>query len=249
VDCLAGAVDRPAPPGARSLAFFADGACAAGDADEGTRGCRPGARLRRPPHLALGDRAAGALRVVEVPAGCTPARVFAGAGAQLLACALGEHDERARLRFVDAAGRFTTEADVGVPADRLGPLLAAPDGTLVLGVRCAPGTDCVALVRRPLAIGAGGAWREVRVPGARALGPLAGGRAIVLGRAGGAPTRLQVSIAGPDGEVSAAAPPAPVAGSLIGFRVVGGRLELADTTGTWRQLQADGSLLPPGDSP
>ncbi len=149
--CLRGAPDAPPMGTDTQVGFYGDGLCA-----RDAKGACTDAPWVRAPHVSVGGK------VVDVPAGCDPERLLTAGGIGVLFCNKGKGEYQ--LHTIGKGAKWTDEGILAFGA--IEDLSIATDGTLVLHPKC-PTKDTkladtcgAALVRRPVALGTAGAWRE-----------------------------------------------------------------------------------------
>ncbi|MGK3964607.1 hypothetical protein WMF38_10575 [Sorangium sp. So ce118] len=182
--CLLSSVPPRPPPTRTSVATFGDGVC---DAARVPPGGACAAHLARPPTFAVVDRAAGTVTPVAAPEGCPqPVALRSAAGVGVLICRGGGGGAALFVR-AGAQGPWRAEGEHAIPAETVGQLVAAPDGTLLLLGPKPPASAAsadrreplLALVRSPLPPGAPQAWRRVAAPDGVAVLPAPGGAALL----------------------------------------------------------------------
>jgi hypothetical protein len=162
----------------------------------------------RPPSLVVLDHREGKLSFGALPAGCQrPRQVRSLRGIALLVCEAAADERKSQIFAADARGAWHEEALLDAPAEQLSWFIDAPDGTLLVQSchydrerekKEGSGHLCGrAFVRRPVALGAAGAWRQLRATDALTYRPLSGGRALVVDRAGAGNNAIQLLIEGP----------------------------------------------------
>jgi len=215
VFCLRGMPDVPPKGTATEVAFFGDGACA-----KDAKGlCSDGPWLREP-HVSVGGK------VVDVPAGCDPARLLTAGGIGVLFCNKGPGDYQ--LHTVDKGAKWADEGRVAFGA--IEDLSIATDGTLVLHPVCPTketklADSCgPALVRKPVALGTAGAWRKTSTPRALAYRALPGGEVLVVAvTKAGDSTRFDLVVERPVG-VETLVSGIALVDDLVGLTVEPGRI-------------------------
>ncbi|WP_437963786.1 hypothetical protein WMF04_29150 [Sorangium sp. So ce260] len=178
--CLLQAAPPQPPPTRTWIATFGDGIC---DPARVPPGGACAAHLTRPPTFAVVDQLASAVTPVAAPEGCPrPVSLHNAAGVGVLVCDGGGGS--AALFVRGAKGAWHAEGSQAIPAEALGPIAAAPDGTLLLAGPTLPASaprrePLQALVRSPLPLGAAQAWRRIAVPDGVAAAPAPGGAALL----------------------------------------------------------------------
>ncbi|WP_437990212.1 hypothetical protein [Sorangium sp. So ce145] len=220
---------RQPPPTRTWLAAFDDGLC---DPARVPPGGKCAAHLVRPPTFAVVDQRAGAVTPVAAPEGCAqPVDLRNAAGVGVLVCRAAGGG--AALFVRGAQGPWRAEGTHAIPADAIGRIIAAPDGTLLLLLErmrhaSAPQREPLqALVRSPLPLGAPQAWRRVVVPDGVAAMPAPGGAALLASSpAASAGGRLDVSLDRPGHPVLALARGVEVSQNLMRIEVHDGRVRV-----------------------
>ncbi len=173
--CLREAGGTGAPPSAELVSLLADAAC-------DTPACQA---VSRPPHMLVQRPEAGILDAVEIPAGCTPQRLFDAGGLAVLACRQGDG---VALHTRPTGGDWALEATFeGTPARDLTSHSVLDDGTLVLHGRCAPDlvSPCASsLLRAPGPAGDADAWLPIDLPDLTLARPLPNGQALAVTASG-----------------------------------------------------------------
>ncbi|TKD06336.1 hypothetical protein [Polyangium fumosum] len=183
-----------APPSSLVGRFFDDALCkrlADGRCEQGS--------LLRGPTIGLADRNTGAFLVRPTPEGCDPLSLTSVRGLVLLDCR--------SARFVaDASGVFLREGKVHAPTKDLWLYEPAEDGTM-LALHFDPSATVTAAVRRPVAPGTEGAWRNVTRPGGVTYIVLPQG-AVLIATSNEAGNELTLTLDAPEGtqELVAKAP-------------------------------------------
>ncbi|WP_437573462.1 hypothetical protein [Sorangium sp. So ce887] len=168
------------PPTGTWITAFGDGLC---DPARVPPGGACAAHLARPPTFAVVDELASTVTPVAAPEGCPqPVALHNAAGAGVLICRGGSGSAAIFVR--GAHGPWHAEGSQAIPAEALGSIAAAPDGTLLLRGPALPASaqgrePLQALVRRPLPLGAAQAWRRIVVPDGVAALPAPGGAALL----------------------------------------------------------------------
>ncbi|WP_044986259.1 hypothetical protein [Sorangium cellulosum] len=189
--------DPPEPPPTRTwIAAFGDGLC---DPARVPPGGACAAHLARPPTFAVVDQLAGAVTPVAAPEGCPqPVALHSAAGVGVLVCRGAGGGAAIFVR--GATGPWHAEGSQAIPAEALGPMAAAPDGTLLLRGPTPPASaqgrePLLALVRSPLPLGAAQAWRRIAAPDGVAALPAPGGAALLaISPAASAGGRLELAL-------------------------------------------------------
>ena len=193
IECLR---SNPAPAPATTVSGFyllRDARCAL---DEDRGGCRTDVPLGRPPHTAFVNHRDGSVVIDEIPKACTmPVKIFAAHGLGVLLC---RGQEGTEIWTVDASHQWAREHGISGTPHEFWNAGSAPDGTLLLQRACPREAQaCSATLRRPVPVGAEGAWYDLREEGALTQRPIVGGRVLLVASDGG---KLDVSLAAGPGQ-------------------------------------------------
>jgi hypothetical protein len=144
-ECLVGTTD-PAPiHTATRAAFYSDGACQEGAADD----CRTWKRAPQVWHSRVPEP-------LTIPKGCLPDQLISAGGIGVLVC---KGEQKLSLHTLDKAGVFHSEGDV--PLHYVRHLSIADDGTIMITEGCAKAPCTRVAVRMPRPLGDASAWRMV----------------------------------------------------------------------------------------